>query len=909
MHAPHPSPPPATSQLPEIPWSGLDRHGDVSALEAFGPGEPAVWTFTQLEAAISQLARGLLAMGLRPGQRVALVAEPGPWAIIAALAVLRAGTILVPLDTQLPTAVLGQVLLDASPKLMIADRALQPRLPALPCPRTAPDELLSLATRAAQEQELPPLKSTATAAIFYTSGTTGQPKGVPLTTANLAYQVQVLAHSGLVGPRERVLMPLPLHHVYPLVVGTLAPLCLGLTLLLPAGLTGPELARALNQGRASVLVGVPRIYQALAEAVRGRIVAGRWGRLRARVFDALLGLGRATRTRLGPRLGEAVAGTLFGPLRRALGPELRLLASGGAPLDPELAGFLADLGFDLAVGYGLTESSPLLTLRLPGHQPAPGPGVDVGQAVDGTSLRVETPDAEGFGELLASGPGVFGGYRYLPAQTAKALDGGWLRTGDVARIDPQGFVRLRGRVATLIVTPGGKKLEPEEVESVLETHPFLREAGILAHGNGIGALVVPDVEALRDAWEDDMAGAVRSAVLEAVQELPGYCRPTEVRLSREPLPRTRLGKLRRAELAARFAAAGPEPVDPLDDSQLLSDDDRLLLLEPKSMAVWNLLIRRYPGKALFFDANPQLDLGIDSLEWLTLTLEIRDATGVELTDKTVDGLNTVRDLLRAVAGTSPQTKRLPRADPLGHPELVLPPESRYWLAPLSPLGNLWARPWFGLLGACLRLGFGLTVRGLENLPADGAFVIAPNHASYLDAFVVLAAMGFARSRHQFVAGWTGAAFHNRVFRHFSRLAQAIPVDGRAAAREGLAYGAAVLRAGHGLLWFPEGRRSRDGKLLPFRPGLGLLLGAYPRPVVPTIIRGTFQALPAHRSWPRPARLEVVFGPAVDPATLAAEGHGASFAARFTSGLRARMLAMQEQTQDPASTHHQGGDRP
>jgi long-chain acyl-CoA synthetase len=294
----------------------------------------------------------------------------------------------------------------------------------------------------------------------------------------------------------------------------------------------------------------------------------------------------------------------------------------------------------------------------------------------------------------------------------------------------------------------------------------------------------------------------------------------------------------------------------------MSEEDRALLGNPAAMGVWELLVDRYPDRRLAPESSPQLDLDIDSLGWVNLTLEIGERTGVELEEEAIGRIDTVRDLLREVAsGAGGSTHRL---SPLERPEEVLDDRQRRWLKPLGPAGSVVATVMFALNRAIMRGLFRLRVEGFENLPDGGQFIIAPNHVSYLDVFAVAAALRRDVLRRTYWAGWTGAAFGNPLTRLISRLAQVVPVDPDRAGLSSLAFGAAVLGRGRNLVWFAEGERSRTGSLQPFKPGVGMLLDHYPVPVVPVFIRGTYEAMPRGRFLRRLQKVTVTFGEPFDP---------------------------------------------
>ncbi|HET9927989.1 MAG TPA: 1-acyl-sn-glycerol-3-phosphate acyltransferase, partial [Rubrobacter sp.] len=282
-----------------------------------------------------------------------------------------------------------------------------------------------------------------------------------------------------------------------------------------------------------------------------------------------------------------------------------------------------------------------------------------------------------------------------------------------------------------------------------------------------------------------------------------------------------------------------------------------------------MLAERYPDRRLAPETSMQLDLGIDSLGWVNLTLEIGENTGVELDEEAVENIDTVRDLLREVASGAGGTAR--RSSPLERPEEVLDDRQRRWLRPLGPVRATLARSMFFLNRKVMQGPFRLRVEGLENLPDEGPFIIAPNHVSYMDAFAVAAALDYSVLRRTYWAGWTGAAFGNPLTRFVSRLAQVVPIDLGRTGLSSLAFGAAVLGRGQNLIWFAEGERSPTGSLQPFKPGVGMLLGFYPVPVVPVFIRGTYEAMPRGKFLRSLEQVTVAFGEPFDPRSFKETG--------------------------------------
>ncbi|MCA3749403.1 MAG: AMP-binding protein, partial [Rubrobacter sp.] len=693
----------------------LPEHGEKPAVLAPREEDIERWSYAELADHARRLARGLAEVGIGRGDHVALLAGNSPEWISACLAAIGVGAVVVPLDAQLDDEELSHALDDSGARLIFTTTNQAERLGRLDL-EDAPEPVLLDAPEhdargwrsllADGGADTPDVDPDEVATLFYTSGTTGVAKGVPLSHRNLAFQLETLLEADLVTGEDRVLLPLPLHHVYPFVIGMLTPLAAGLPIVLPKSLTGPQIVRALREGEASLIVGVPRLYEALHSGIEERSKSG--GRIAATLFRTGAGSSAWLRRRLGLRAGKI----LLRPLHRRFGPRLRILASGGAALDEDLAWKLEGLGWRVAVGYGLTETSPLLTLNPPGTsklgsagQPVPGVEVRVDPSAvpDGSKEEQRTDEARVEGEILAKGPGVFAGYRNMPGETEDVFtDDGWFRTGDLGHFDEDGYLYVTGRASTLIVTEGGENVQPEDVEEAYLEHPVIREIGVLEEEGRLVALIVPEAAEIRRGGKE-IEEAIREAVEERSKNLPSYQRISDYAVTREPLEYTQLGKLRRHILKERYEKAkegeeGPVETGPIPIEEM-SREDRALLEDPAAKRVWDLLADRYPEARLSPETSPQLDLGVDSMEWVNLTLEIGERTGVELDEEAIERIGTVRDLLREVAEAG-EAERL--TDPLERPEEALGDRQKRWLEPLSPGMAALARVLFVLNLAVMR---------------------------------------------------------------------------------------------------------------------------------------------------------------------------------------------------------------
>lgn len=886
--------PTRTASTLQLLVDSLTQQGDKTALHALTKKGTQRWSYPELGDRARSFAKGLANAGFKRGDSIALFAENRPEWIAAALGLIRLGAVAVPLDVQLGDQDLAHVLNDSDARAVITTQQRARRLATL---NQLPNARFILLDAASEDErswerllnenavELAAARANDIAVLFYTSGTTGPPKGVPLSHGNIGSQLEMVKKLQVVTEADRVLMPLPLHHVYPFVIGMLAPLLLGLPIILPFSLTGPQLLRALSEGEATAIVGVPRLYSALYSGIIGKIESS--GRIARRVFNALLALSGFAQTWLRLRIGKR----LFRPLHKRFGKNLRLLASGGAALDPDLAARLEELGWQVAIGYGLTETSPLLSINLPnesrrGSVGKPFPGVKI--RIDASTVEEQEPTNERtVGEIVVRGPNVFAGYRNLPEQTKQAFTpDGWFRTGDIGYFDGD-FLYVLGRVSTLIKTESGEKIQTEDIEAAYASEPGIREIGVLKERGKLVALIVPK----RTGPGDEAENTVRMAVEAASKRLPSYERISDYAITSDALPRTRLGKIQRHLLIERFEKAKRADEKIVEVGAMaveeMAGEDRALLENAAAQSCWELLARRYPGKRLTPDTSPQFDLGVDSLEWLNLTLEIAESGGVELTEEAIARIETVRDLLREVT----EAGEGQGIDPLAQPYEILDANQKRWLEPLGPIANLTARFLYAVGRVLMRVFFRLRVEGLDNLPKDKPWLLIPNHVSYLDPFAVAAVLNWDQLRQTYWAGWTGIVSANAIMRFLSWLGKILPVEPTRAARTGLALGTIILQSKKNLVWFPEGGRSPTGKLQPFKPGIGMLLERFPMDAIPMFVSGTYGAWPLGQRFPRLHPIRVIIGKPCNAHELMRKGRGQKPYEKIANALQEKVAAL------------------
>lgn len=852
----------------------IARRGQHPALIVFGAAGRTVWSCAALAEAATTLARGLRQAGVRRAQPVALWGPNSADWVIAALAIMAAGGVVAAIDDLSDTAQLAAALEASEARLILTTSGHLEAAGEVVRAKGVTAIRLG-APNGSDGEALPGLSPDDPAMFGFTSGTTGVPKGFVLSHRNIGGNVEALRQLDIVGADDRVLLPLPLHHAYPFVVGMLTVLDIGATMVLPAGVSGPQIMQALRDGEVTTIVGVPRLYEAMLAAINGRVASH--GNAARAIWWMLLRLAIWTqrRTLLRPgRLG-------FAAVRRGVAPRLRYLVCGGARLEPDIEAQLEALGWTVLVGYGLAETASLFT----GNSLRERRMGSAGKPLANGEIRIHAPDAEGIGEIELRGPAITTGYRNDPAANREAFTpDGWFRTGDVGFVDRDGFLFVTGRSKEILVLGGGKKVNPEELERIYGAAPQISEIAVLEERGALVALVRPDPARIREMGTTNLRDGVRVVLAEAARELPAYQRLSGFALTDQPLPRTRLGKCRRFLLPALYRQALGEGARRA--AHPLAPGDEALLHDPTAGAVWALLRERYPDQAVDLDVTLGLELNLDSFEWMALAIALQERCGVYLTEADIAAVDTIRDLLRRSVAARPP------AGGMAAPAPAEAAEVDAFLAPTGLLLTLLGVLLYALNWLAMRVLFRLHVSGRDALPPGGAFVITPNHLSYLDPLVIAAALPLSRLRRMYWAGTVTLLFSSGPRRLFSRTVHVFPVDEHRpdAAIDACA---AVLDAGHAAVWFPEGWRSPDGKPQRFLPGIGRILLQAGAPAVPVRITGTFAAWPRGRRLPKPARVSVTFGHAEPVDALRAAGVGGSEEERVAQALRERVLALGE----------------
>jgi long-subunit acyl-CoA synthetase (AMP-forming) len=411
------------------------------------------------------------------GDRVLIFSENRPEWIYAFFAVWeRSGTV-VPIDFLSTPEEVAYILGDARPRLVfISNQNREILLQALDISGYRPDILVfeDIDFHPAHSRTMKSRKNgDDTAVILYTSGTTGRPKGVMLTHNNLDSNVYGIARLNLASKRDSIISMLPFHHSYPLMVTVLLPLFLGMTIVMVDKISSEEILRTLRDYKITIFMGVPRVFELLHRSILEEINRSFLARF---LFLLSKKINR-------PAFGRVV----FRRVHKALGGNIRYFVSGGARLDRDVVRDFKALGLLVIEGYGLTETSPIVSFNPPG-------GIRIGSVglpIEGVQVKTENS------EILVKGPNVMKGYLHQPEETREVLRNGWLYTGDLGYIDRDGYVYITGRKKDVIVLPSGKNINPEDIERQIQgISDLVKEVAVVEREGHLLALIYPDFEAL-----------------------------------------------------------------------------------------------------------------------------------------------------------------------------------------------------------------------------------------------------------------------------------------------------------------------------------------------------------------------------------------------------------------------------
>ena len=543
----------------------VSRYPQNKCFSAFVPKKES-FTYTEVQTYVKGLANYMLSKGVKPGDKIAVTGKNSPEWAIAYLAILDAGAIVVPLDNTLSNKDMEKLMAFADVKYMLADlERLQDFDKANKLeiagkislePTTEFDFVLD--TQEKKEQKRKPAKADDTAAILFTSGTTGTPKGVMLSHSNLVADAYLSQGNMTLYPTDVFYAILPIHHAYTMMAVFFEAISVGASIVFGKKLVISQVLKELKEGEVTMFLAVPMLFNkmigALMSGVREKGVI-LYGLIRGMMrFSGLI------KKVFGVNIGKK----MFGFLLKKLSLENnRICISGGGPLPASTFKMFNELGIDFVQGYGLTESSPITHLNpIEAYIET-----SVGKVIPQTQVKIVDPDVNGNGIIHIKGPMIMQGYYNNPEATAEVLQDGWLNTGDVGHQDAKGYLYLTGRAKNIIVTDGGKNVFPEEIEDHFQLFDEIETICVCGYitdaktqSEGIRAIVYPSekfVTAMEKEHGKDMAKAAVEKRIEAIirevnKELQAYKKITRTTVVDEPLELTSTKKIKRFVVEKKY---------------------------------------------------------------------------------------------------------------------------------------------------------------------------------------------------------------------------------------------------------------------------------------------------------------------------------------------------------------------
>ncbi len=663
-----------------------------------------------------------------------------------------------------------------------------------------------------------------TALIIYTSGTTGNPKGVMLSFRNLIANIRSVADDvPIYNSERRALVLLPLHHVLPLMGSVIAPITRGGGVAICPSLSAADIMSTLQNGKVGIIIGVPRLWQTLYGAMKKKIDSNIITR---GLFNICAKANSRTLSRF-----------VFKSVRTKMGGHITYCVSGGAPLESEVAKGLKTLGLDVLDGYGMTETAPMISFTRP-DDILPG---SVGKPMPSVQTKIlET------GELCAKGPNVMQGYYNLPEATAAVLDSdGWIHTGDLARFDDKGHLFITGRTKEIIVLSNGKNVNPSDIEYHLEKYDdIVKEVAVVQDGDMLRAIIVPQASWIAGKTDEEAEEALKNEVLQDYNKtVAQYKKVMGVFVYRGDLPRTKLDKLQRYKLNAILASGERK-------------EKKTYFVEPTFEEY--RIIKDYISKEKKCDVKPtdnlETDLVFDSLDRVGLQAFIENTFGLSINADSLTSYKSVAE----IAGHVAKHKTRQEVERMDWQELLKSTSGEKNLPNFWFTGHVIAKvsKWFWTFYLKME------IKGIENLPKDRQFILAPNHQSYMDGVLVIADMPskildntyfYVKEDHvrnpllKFLAN-----HHNIILMERMNLKNSILKMGD------------VLKQNKNLVIFPEGTRTRNGKLGSFKKTFAILSKELNVPIVPVVINGAYEAMPKGRNFPLSKKVTVEYLKPVTP---------------------------------------------
>ncbi|MFZ1248486.1 MAG: AMP-binding protein [Leptotrichiaceae bacterium] len=649
-----------------------------------------------------------------------------------------------------------------------------------------------------------------TAVMLYTSGTTGSPKGVMLSSNNIIGEIDGIVEKDVLQANDQMIALLPFHHILPLMATLLLPLREGASIVFVEKIASKEILDVLEKNNISVMVGVPRVFKLFYDSIKQQIQA-------KFITRKIYAIAEKINSKRFSRM-------IFSKVHKKFGGHLNVMVSGGAKLDPEIATFFNVLGFTVCEGYGLTETSPVLAVNSIKYNKVG----TVGKALYNTELKIVDE------ELWVKGPQIMKGYYNKPEKTAEVMtEDGWFKTGDLAEIDKDGYLTIRGRKNSMIVLSNGKNIDPETVENKIMglSGPLIKEIGILGHEDKLAAIIVPDLLEFRKQGINNIQTYLKDIIENYNLTASNYKKVLDYKLVEDELPKTRLGKTKRFML--------PE---------LYKKDEKVKEKVEEPQTQEYQAVKEFVAKLKGFEPGPEenleLDLGMDSLDKVELLAYVESTFGIKIDEEKFAEMPNLKLLSEYISEKA---------------EFFMNSEVDWKKiidkAPNREIKNGWLinalRP---LIYVILKMYFRLKIDRTNKI-SDEPQIFVSNHQSFVDALVLGALIPSKIQKKTFflAINWY---FKKGIMKYVADNGNIILVDIDKNVKETVEEIALHIKNGKNVLIFPEGARTKNGKVGKFKKVFAIIAKELNVDVQCLGIKGGYEAYSRFMKFPLPKRIEV-----------------------------------------------------
>lgn len=749
-------------------------------------------------------------------KKIMVFSENTPEYVFTIYASLRINAIIVPIDVTSTEKELSYVINDCKPELILVTEDkkefVENTLKVLNTEEYAPVLLTPSqinVTKVDEEPiiEIPMGEKHQIVAIIYTSGTTGSPKGVMLNYENFWYNIDAVCNLvPIYTENSRVILLLPLHHVFPFAGAVLGPLYAGGTIYMAESIAPDVILKTLQDGKITLIIGVPRLYDALAKGIMNKINSS----LAAKMMYKLAKLiGSNTFSRM-----------VFKSAHDKFGGNIKHFVSGGAALSKETGSIFKTLGFSVLEGFGMTECAPMISFTRPGD-------VKVGycgKVLPGIEVKIGENE-----EVLIKGPNVMSGYYNKPEETAQIIKNGWLHSGDTGEFDKQGRLKITGRIKEIIVTSNGKNINPVEIEHALLAHTkVIKDVAVFLHEEILQAIIIPEMNVVRAETGKTIEECVKPEIEKYNESSMAYKRIMRFHITSQDLPKTKLGKTQRFKLSALIENTDKETIK--EDLNGKSE----IYLELKK------IIDEETGKYANGDDHFEIDLALDSLARISLIAFISDNFNVTIKEEDMDALSTLNKLSLFVEKNASSSEH----NDISWKKMFETATKPINMPKTSPIH------WFmhNFIKIMFNLGYVYIIKNKRELP-KGPCIFVANHRSGFDPVFITSSLRWRIVRNTFFFA-KDKHFNSWMGRFLARRNNIILMDINTNLRDSIQQMYQVLLQGKKLVIFPEGTRSKNAQMKDFKNSFAILSKELNVPIIPFAITGSEAATYKNFRFPK-----------------------------------------------------------